>query len=420
MKNFFGEFPISPIYTLYIMMFLLPLENTYKLGGEVTIVRLVGIALFVHWILHKLVIEKTLVIGGRTTAAIGIFMMCVLLSFYWSPLDTWTIRALSFAQLGVWVVIILDQVDTRNKLESILWALILGNLINAALIIYQFNFVFEGQYWQRVGGGFNNANNSASSLAFLLPILYYNIIHKKGIMRIAALCCALGFVVAIVTTLSRTGLIMTIVGFSASAVVIYSKSVPLSIRYSIISVGLVIFALLNPPQWLPIETSLSRLDDLFSEEVSFLEVGSRGQLGLQAIDLVAERPILGYGLGRDTGRAVRNAHNLFLETWLELGILGVVGISILWLNSTHNLQVALRLAKQFQQPDVIWVKTMGVAVFVYFLYSLTAGNETVRLLWFIFALGEIVRRTTSTATNAPTANTQPAPRIIAQGRRKSL
>lgn len=115
------------------------------------------------------------------------------------------------------------------------------------------------------------------------------------------------------------------------------------------------------------ERSLYRFGNFFNSNVEEID-GGRSNIYANTFDFIKEKPIVGYGIGSYgyvalgiDGRAY--PHNLFLEVWFELGIIGLLIISYF---------MAIYLKRLILYGDKL---TWGLSIFVLFnlmkAYSLT-------------------------------------------------
>jgi O-antigen ligase len=77
------------------------------------------------------------------------------------------------------------------------------------------------------------------------------------------------------------------------------------------------------------QSRLIRMVDVVRE----LEAGGRGELMANAWHHIREKPLIGYGLGshglKSGSREDTHPHNMFLQIWLDAGIVAVISLAII-------------------------------------------------------------------------------------------
>ncbi|MEG0780573.1 MAG: O-antigen ligase family protein, partial [Oscillospiraceae bacterium] len=244
----------------------------------------------------------------------------------------------------------------------------------------------------RVFSFFDNPNAFAEVLIFLLPLVVALVLcSKRWYSRLAAAgIFALG-VGALLMTYSRASW----VGLALSAAVFVFLWNPKLIP------GLVLLAVVAVP-FLP-DTILNRI--LTITNLNDSSTSSRFPLYEAAINLIQERPVTGAGLGTDAVRQFIksnnlyharapfvHAHNIYLQIWGELGIVGLLSFvaTLLWGYQSaaaavkHTRSRAARLitiggasaiagAMVCGLADYLWNYPRVMCVF-WFLFAVTAAG----------------------------------------------
>ena len=184
----------------------------------------------------------------------------------------------------------------------------------------------------RVQSYFDNPNTFAEVLVILLPLtLALALCSKRTVGRIVAAGIWIVGVAALLMTYSRAGW----VGFALSVVLIVFWMRP-SLFPLLIAACVVAIPFLPSAVWTRILTIANMNDTTTSSRFPLYEA---------ALRVIRRSPITGAGLGSDTVRQyIKNfnlyrgrapfvhAHDLYLQTWLETGILGFVSLlaSLYW------------------------------------------------------------------------------------------
>ena len=118
-----------------------------------------------------------------------------------------------------------------------------------------------------------------------------------------------------------------------------------------------------------------------------LEEGGRGLLWQEAWSNISGAPFFGHGLGSSgllsAGFEQGYPHNLFLQVWLDGGIIGVLLLTV-----SVGFPIALSVRRGFRGKiarDKSWIPFVGIYLFIIGEYSKSANFYTARSL-FIFGI----------------------------------
>lgn len=241
----------------------------------------------------------------------------------------------------------------------------------------------------RVYSWYENPNTFAQVLALLIPLAVALILGSETLRGklFGAVACALG-VVAILMTYSRAswvGLAVTVVVF-----LFFWKRKLLP--------GLLLLALVCLPL-LP-DAIFNRILSIFNTKDS--STVSRVPLFQAATELIGQRPIQGAGLGTSAVRlaiselntyhgkaAFVHAHNLYLQLWLETGILGLASFVAAMLSGIKAATHAVRGDDCPRQVKLVTLTAMAAILGT--LVSSVADYiwnypRVMVIFWFVFAL----------------------------------
>jgi O-antigen ligase len=248
----------------------------------------------------------------------------------------------------------------------------------------------------RISGESENANELAStlvaSLALALGLLFAA--RRSPVLRIAAAAAAAIAMTGIVLTVSRSGLVA--LGIAAIAAIVFAG--PWRPRVIVISVGVALSAVLYFATIAP-DTARERITEL------------KGGTGREDIWTVAWRmfeahPERGVGAGNfstssihyllEPGALTRSdfivdtqkvAHNVYLETLAELG---VVGLALLAALIVSILACAFKAIREFQRNGKIQMEILARANLVALCGLLAAlffsSDQYKKQLWLLLAM----------------------------------
>jgi O-antigen ligase len=155
----------------------------------------------------------------------------------------------------------------------------------------------------------------------------------------------------------------------------------LSSRLKKASIGLGVFALIGGMVFvaLKIERTARRLRRLFSGNE--LEAGGRGALWMTSIENIVQTPVSGYGLGTSGIMAGAHEghypHNLFLQVWLDGGIVAFV---LLFGLVAFPFILALWHLWRGRLASNRWIVYLGLFLFLILEYSKSINFYSGRLL----------------------------------------
>lgn len=275
--------------------------------------------------------------SARVGPYLALFFFAVLLSWPLSMYPNLSYRFLSYhITCALCVLLIVNAVDRTDQLERLAGFASLGLAgasvsgilqrfqgieVNASFVDVALNAGMPG----RVYSHYENPNSFAQVLVLLIPVAVGLIFGaKRTIWRITALFSALLGLLALVMTYSRA----CWVGLVVSALVFLffwnRRLIPVCM------VG----ALACLP-FLP-DSILNRILTIFNPNDS--STSSRFPLYQAALRMLGASPVTGVGLGTHAVKAAiierrfyadfthyAHSHNLFLQIWLETGLLGLFG-----------------------------------------------------------------------------------------------
>jgi len=197
-------------------------------------------------------------------------------------------------------------------------------------------FLGDGEFADRLGGAPSdviNPNGLAFVIATVFPFLHFVWGNSRWISKLAYFLLILPLLYALVLTMSRSGMI---------AMLVITGSIFLKSRHKIILI--IVSILIAVMTWTNMsDVQRERYLSLTGEEdVRGAGTAQSRMSGIKSEFMVAlQKPIFGYGLGTSK-EALFNvhggthvAHNLYNETFIETGIIGLI-IFILFLKSIYK------------------------------------------------------------------------------------
>jgi O-antigen ligase len=316
-------------------------------------------------------------------------------------------ETLDLLSYGVIVALLMLLVDTPVWLRRATWAVVTGvGLLALLAIVQQVTKTYGSTY-----GGFASvlpAGDAMRSAGPLNPNPFGQILATSAVLafylvrvqsRLSARALAAGIsvacVVAAIYTQSRAALIALLVVAVAIAVLH-------GVRLRVLAVAICGVIALGPVV-LPhsLDERVDALSDGTSATASFRDNNSlRGRTSenLAAVRMWADHPLLGVGpdnfevhyqsysavIGLDPRAEARGAHNLYLEAFAELGLVGGVAfLTMVWL----SLSGAWRARSRLEGRDALLCEGLAVGLGAFLIAALTLHSAYARYEWIFLGLG---------------------------------
>ena len=331
-------FVVAPQHAFLLFVALLPFDAVSSLqsdggagGGGVTITRLLGLALFAGWIMH-LVVERKRVRLTRGARWLVAFVAFATLSVAWAADPGVSLRAVvTLAQLLLLAVMGSNVLREPRDVQRVLDVLLASTALVALLMLGEVNpaghrltFTF--------GGETVNANFVAATLVFP-AVAAVALGPAGGVWGWWRFVAVAPIAIALFLTGSRGGAAALVGGLLIVAAVRRRVGVRLAIGAMLLAVVL--------PAMVP-QATMDKLTSRYSAAEED-RLSGRTDIWRVAMAMVEDKPLQGqaYGgftdafyqymltakvdpeFGRLHSRGNRAAHNIYLGTLAELGVVGV-------------------------------------------------------------------------------------------------
>lgn len=300
--------------------------------------------------------------------------------------------------------LIVSVMNTPRYVQRIIICLLISVALVAGIGLYGY---YQGSMIKadRATSYLGNFGRAAFYTSMIIPMaLAQSLCNKHGwrlwVYSSVTILCLL----FMITTLSRGAWISTLIAIVLLSVI---KS-----RKLLIVVFLVILVMpwVLPHDIIDRGLSLTRVDEITGNE----QFGDRFWLWRSAFDMIREKPFLGAGYGnrvfsklypyyinsRSSGLIFENAHNLYIQIAVEIGLAGlVVYLSII-------LYILVRVARKIKSKlDVsIEKQILGIAgsLAVFVIFSMSTfryENEIGLLYWVLLACAINLTRSSTVLTD---------------------
>jgi O-antigen ligase len=234
----------------------------------------------------------------------------------------------------------------------------------------------------RISSGIGDPNGYAAFILVLIPLVLYRIMHSFGIARILYWGCLISFLMLLVMTGSRGGML----GFiGASGILIYHYSIGKLRQLFLFFLTAAVIAYFIAPDffWERAQT----ITNPGAEKGHSISV--RIDNYKAALKIFADYPIAGVGLtnfkfiGGDYGaKGGGVVHNTYLEILTGGGLLSFIPFGLILVSLWRKLKLRKKYNKKTRDL-LICLRASFVAILITSFF-LTADNN--KILWFLFAL----------------------------------
>jgi O-antigen ligase len=260
-------------------------------------------------------------------------------------------------------LLLANVILTVRQLRIAIWICVLSATMVSmtAIVNYAMNgtsSLAAGRLTALVNGPYAGANYFAVTIVLMLPFVLFDVfLHPRLAVRAVSLICACVLMVANVMTQSRAGIVGMLVVIAAVFWTLRKWGKSLLRIAAILLVVTPVAALLTPAGvWERFSTIFQDYDVQNLDPTSGLRMAAGSQkerlmLILKALDLTAEHPIFGVGMGdfssasahtwnTGTGRDWLQTHNTYLQFSSELGIPGIALYIFLLVTTFKTLRLA--------------------------------------------------------------------------------
>jgi putative inorganic carbon (HCO3(-)) transporter len=334
-------------------------------------------------------------------------------------------------------VLITNTIRTPGMIRGVIWVLVLVGALLGALSMWQtVTETFTNDYFgfaqneaavtgltetgiARLAGPIGEKNRYAQIMLMLVPLALMQASAERGRpLKLLALACGALAAIAVALTFSRGAALAAVLILVVMVAMRYIR--PSHLLAAAVVAGLV-FAV--APQYVERLTSLTEIAAILSDEPAGAETDnsllSRATENLAALNVFADHPVLGVGpeqfpqyyrayaeaVGISVRAADREAHNLYLETAAETGILGVITFFGAALVTLIELARARAASLRRGRPDLAAMATgFLLALATYLTTGLFLHLSYARYYWLILALAgatAVVIRQATDQSEAP-------------------
>ena len=390
----------ASLATGVVLFTLLTFFELIPAGGAST--KLFGLLLALAWLAKLSTTTDTKVdFPSQHPGILGVLLLFLAwstLSFSWSQEPSEALTAVSRIALnGVLFLIVYTAIRTPRDVSWMLWAFVIGS---AGAIVYGLMSGAPTSSFgdsSRLAGQVENPNELAATLVagFVLALGLVFVSKRAPVLRLAAGFLAGFMLFGIVLTVSRGGLVSLAVA-GIAAIILGGRWRPQMLLFASACVAVTIFyfAFLAPPaarQHVTAGNGGTGREDVWKVgwrmvEAHPLEGVGAGNFHTSSIHYLLVQP----GLLRrsdfiaDTQKV---AHNVYLQTWAELGAIGLALLLILVFAVLRSGFQAIRAFEKLGNLQMEILARAQVIAVVGLLASLFfSSDEYKKQLWLLLAM----------------------------------
>lgn len=406
---------------LLLLAFYLPFQLALNPaeGVDLASIRVLILAIFLLWIAQGLKNKKLIIKNTLQTWLLVAFMALNLLSVFIAKNTDWSWRKLMFLfSIVPLYFVIADVVNSRKKIIKLAKAFVLSGVAVSLLGIIQFlgqfivglektyNFWADyvvvpflgksfseavllnpswlvniaGETYLRATATFPDPHMSSFYLGLLIPIALGIVIYEKN-KKIPWLACLVVLLIADLLTFSRGGY-LGLFGGAIFLIILFWKETDQKYKTGALALfSLMVISLLfsNP------------VSQRFYSSFNLKEGSNAGRIETwnKAIEIVADNPLMGVGIGNYALAVKANAfyrepiyaHNTYLDIAAETGVLN----ALIWVSLLGITAVALYIKDRKNKSLVM----LAVSILIFSIHSLveTAIYSPVVLTLLVSIMG---------------------------------
>jgi O-antigen ligase len=377
----------KPFQSLLMFVFLLPSEVLIIGTPGATILRYVGVEVALIWLVHLMARRRSIIFRKRSLLYLAFFGLSWL-SLLWAPAPEVGFQfAITYLQLALLLVILLDQVTSLARLKQIIIVLAAGGIL-AIAIFYLFGDFNQMGRLSLVPIGGPGLATYGYPLAFSVTLLGVLGILGNGRSRIVG---AIGYIAGFYPLIGmglRGALLAMATGMGAAAIVVAGRKRS-AVIVAVLALALLIGAInyLSETGILPIPL----IEHLTISDAMETKGSNRLPIWQVVLDVVPQHPIFGLGLNQFGNYVYRqnmypvavSVHNDYLDTLVNLG-----GVGAIVLVSAELITVIYLLkARQYvKKQDIVWYGVLVALIFASIVAQNFVDELVYKYVWVIRAI----------------------------------
>lgn len=326
------------LYLFLVFVFTVPWQSAIAIGGSKTASSLVGIGALLAGVV-TLFVEGKIAKPPMFVVALGFLVAWQLATYFWSLDPNLTLsRILTMVQLLAMVWLLSELCAGERERLQVIEAFVLGCVV-VCLVLAQAYFSGQSMAGYRYAPAGFNPNEAADIIAAGIPMaLLAAISFESTLVRWLNITYVPLGIFAVVLTASRSGFIATCLGLTSVFFAIrHAKSV-YRVVWSVVILAVFAGLFFGLPVSEDLEKNIQRIT-FSAEEEELSTFTGRTAIWSAGLEAFVDHPWVGTGLysfraaTQSTLGKERAPHNIWIETAVETGAVGLILLAIVWLSA---------------------------------------------------------------------------------------
>jgi O-antigen ligase len=379
------RFTFGLLYLFTLLLYarpndLIPAMGTFPLAKIVAIIAPLAY-IYAQYRLGKPVIKWTI----EVKMVIVMLLLAVMFTpFAVSPGDSVATLNEVFIKTVIIFMLIIGVVNTRERLRAIIKLTVLCGTCLAAFAIKSYatgNFTMKGDRIEGlVGGMFGNPNDLAAALNMLIPLAVALALMSDRRGRLFYAVCALLLFCGVVVTFSRAGFI-TLAAVSGVMLWKFGRGSRPSLALATLAASVLLLSVFSGAY----RSRLMTTFDLSSDSSGSAQ--QRADLLERGLELSLRHPIIGLGMGNFHIYSIHEkvAHNGYVETAAELGMIGLLAYLIIILAPLRGLaKIEMERVRLGARADLD-AKYLSIGLQAALIaYIINSFFLSIQYLWYLY------------------------------------
>jgi putative inorganic carbon (hco3(-)) transporter len=359
---------------------LIPAMGTFPLVKIVAIIAPLAY-IYAQYRLGKPVIKWTIEVK---MVIVMLLLAVMFIPFAASPGDSVTTLNEVFIKTVIIFILIIGVVNTRERLLAMIKLTALCGACLAAFAIKSYatgNFTMKGDRIEGlVGGMFGNPNDLAAALNMLIPMAVALALMSSRRARLLYAACALLLFCGVMVTYSRAGFI-TLAAVSGVMLWKFGRGSRSSLSLVTLAAFVLLLSVFSGAYRSRLMTILDPNSDASGSSQQRVDLLERG------LDLSLRHPIVGLGMGNFHIYSIHEkvAHNGYVETAAELGMIGLLAYLIIILAPLRGLaKIERERVKPGARADLD-AKYLCIGLQIAIIaYMINSFFLSIQYLWYLY------------------------------------
>jgi O-antigen ligase len=379
------RFAFGLLYLFTLLLYVRP-NDLIPAMGTFPLAKIVAIIAPLAYVYAQYRLGRPII---KWTIEVKMVIVMLLLAILFTPLaasPSDSVDALKeiFIKTVTIFILIIGVVNTRERLRAIIKLTALCGAWLGVFAIKNYatgNFTMKGDRIEGlVGGIFGNPNDLAAALNILIPLAVALALTSAGAMRLLYAVCALLLFCGVMVTFSRAGFI-TLAAVSGVMLWKFGRGSRSSVALATLIASILLISVFSDAYRSRLTTIFDPSSDASGSAQQRVELLERG------LDLSLRHPIIGLGMGNFHIYSIHEkvAHNGYVETAAELGMIGLLAYLIIILAPLRGLaKIERERVKPGARAD-LEAKYLSIGLQAALIaYMINSFFLSIQYLWYLY------------------------------------